>query len=52
MLLGGITGHGTFAQASGVLLEPSEVIPAAVAVIAHGDRTDRNRERLKYLFER
>ena len=56
MLLGGITGHGTFAQDSGVLLEPRELVPAAVAVIrtfiAHGDRTDRKRARLKYLIER
>ncbi len=56
MLLGGITGHGTFAQDSGVLLEPPEVVPAAAAVvrtfIAHGDRTDRKRARLKYLLDR
>jgi ferredoxin-nitrite reductase len=56
MLLGGITGHGAFAQDSGVLLKPGEVTPAAVAAIrtfiAHGDRTDRKRARLKYLLER
>ncbi len=56
MLLGGVTGHGTFARDSGVLLEPHQVVPAAVAIlrvfIAHGDRTDRRRARLKYLIER
>jgi len=56
MLLGGLTGHGGFARDSGVLLQPSEVIPTAVAIlrlfIAHGDRTDRKRARLHYLVER
>src|SRR5439155_27095495 len=56
MLLGGRTGHGSFASDSGVLLEPSEVVGAAAAVlrvfIDHGDRTDRKRARLKYLIER
>jgi ferredoxin-nitrite reductase len=56
MLLGGLTGHGSFACDSGVLLEPSEVVPAAAAIlrvfIDHGDRTDRKRARLKYLIER
>jgi ferredoxin-nitrite reductase len=53
MLLGGVTGHETFAQDAGVLLEPREAVAAAVAVvrtfIAHGERTDRRRARLKYL---
>ncbi|MBV9015660.1 MAG: NirA family protein, partial [Alphaproteobacteria bacterium] len=56
MLLGGLTGHGSFAQDSGVLLEPGEVVAAAVAIvrvfIGHGDRTDRKKARLKYLIER
>jgi ferredoxin-nitrite reductase len=56
MLLGGLTGHEAFARDSGVLLEPPEVVPAAAAIlrlfIAHGDRTDRKRARLKYLVER
>jgi ferredoxin-nitrite reductase len=56
MLLGGLTGHGGFARDSGVLLQPEEVLPAAVAIIrlfiAHGDRTDRKRARLHYLVER
>jgi dissimilatory sulfite reductase (desulfoviridin) alpha/beta subunit len=56
MLLGGLTGHGSFASDAGVLLEPSEVVDAAAAIlhvfIDHGDRTDRKQARLKYLIER
>jgi ferredoxin-nitrite reductase len=56
MLLGGLTGHQSFAHDAGVLLRPEEVIPAADAIlrvfIAHGDRTDRRRARLKYLIDR
>jgi ferredoxin-nitrite reductase len=56
MLLGGLTGHGSFARDSGVLLEPGEVVAAAAAIVRvfidHGDRTDRKRARLKYLIER
>jgi ferredoxin-nitrite reductase len=56
MLLGGLTGHGGFARDSGVLLQPEEVLPAAVTIIrlfiAHGDRTDRKRARLHHLVER
>src|SRR5947208_5320766 len=56
MLLGGITGHGSFAQDSGALLDPGEVSAAAAAIVRvfidHGDRTDRKRARLKYLIER
>jgi ferredoxin-nitrite reductase len=55
MLLGGITGHGDFGRDSGVLLTPEETVPAAAAVvrvfIAHGDRTDRRKARLKYLLD-
>src|SRR5436305_7460183 len=56
MLLGGLTGHGSFAADAGVMLEPSEVVAAAAAIVRvfidHGDRTDRKRARLKYLIER
>ncbi len=55
MLLGGITGHGDFARDTGILLKPEECLAAAVAVlrvfIAAGDRTDRNRARLKYVLD-
>ena len=56
MLLGGITGHETFARDAGVLLEPGETVAAAAAIIRvfidHGDRTDRKKARLKYLIDR
>src|SRR5579884_723178 len=56
MLLGGVTGHETFARDSGVLLAPHEAVPAAVAIVRvfidHGDRTDRKKARLKYLIDR
>ena len=55
MLLGGITGHGDFANDTGILLTPDECVGAAVAVlrvfIAEGDRTDRKRARLKYVLD-
>ncbi len=55
LLLGGLTGHQSFARDAGVLL-PDEVVPAAVAIlkvfIANGERTDRRRVRLKYLIDR
>jgi len=53
--LGGITGHGDFARDTGVMLPAEECIPVADAIlrlyIAHGDRTDRTRARLKYLLD-
>ena len=55
MELGGITGHGDFARGSGVYLLPGECVKAADAVvrvfIAHGDRTNRQKARLKYLLD-
>lgn len=55
MDLGGITGHGDFARASGIYLRPGECVKAADAVvrvfIAHGDRTNRQKARLKYLLD-
>ncbi len=55
MYLGGITGHGDFARDSGLLLTSAQCVPAAASVvrvfIAHGDRTDRKRARLKYLLD-
>ncbi len=54
-LLGGATGHKSFARDLGVLVAPSEVIPVTAAMLrvylAHGDRTDRKRARLKHLLE-
>jgi ferredoxin-nitrite reductase len=54
--LGGITGHKDFARPTGVLLKPEECVEVAAAVvrvfIRHGDRTNRNKARLKYLLDR
>jgi ferredoxin-nitrite reductase len=55
MQLCGITGHRQFASDSGVLLTPEETIPVAAALlrvfIENGDRTNRNKARLKYLVD-
>ncbi|WP_421996146.1 NirA family protein [Reyranella sp.] len=54
--LGGITGHLDFAADTGVLLKPEECVAVAGAVvrafIAHGDRTNRLKARLKYVLDR
>ncbi len=54
--VGGITGHGDFTRDTGLLLDPKECVPVAVAMvrvfIEHGDRTDRKKARLKYLLDR
>ena len=53
--LGGATGHKTFARDLGVLVKPDEVLKAAAALlrvyIAHGNRSDRKKARLKHLLE-
>ena len=54
--LGGITGHRDFAFETGILLKPEECVQVAGAVvrafIAHGDRTNRLKARLKYVLDR
>jgi ferredoxin-nitrite reductase len=54
--LGGITGHLDFAFETGVLLKPGECVAVAGAVVrafaAHGDRTNRQKARLKYVVDR
>jgi ferredoxin-nitrite reductase len=53
--LAGITGHRDFARESSVVVSPDECIPVAAAIVrvfmAHGNRTDRKRARLKYLLD-
>jgi ferredoxin-nitrite reductase len=53
--LGGITGHRDFARATGVLVKPEEATQVADAVVRAfielGDRTDRNKARLKYVLD-
>jgi ferredoxin-nitrite reductase len=54
--LGGITGHLDFAFETGILLRPEECVKVAGAVVrafvAHGDRTNRQKARLKYVLDR
>ncbi|WP_348761134.1 NirA family protein [uncultured Salinisphaera sp.] len=56
MGLGGITGHKDFARDTGVMLKPEECVPVAHAVLKvflmNGDRTDRDKARLKYVLDR
>ena len=56
LALGGITGHHDFARHTGVAVEPRDVVRLCDAIlrvfIAHGDRTDRKKARLKYLLDR
>jgi len=55
LMLGGITGHRDFARPTGVVVRPSEATKVADAVvrlfIEHGDRTNRNKARLKYVLD-
>ncbi|MGZ0654557.1 NirA family protein [Coraliomargarita sp. W4R53] len=51
----GITGHKQFAKDCGLLIQPSEAVPLAAAMIRvfveNGDRTNRKKARLKYLVD-
>jgi ferredoxin-nitrite reductase len=55
LALGGITGHKDFAQDTGVILPPDEAVEIADAIlrvfIERGDRTNRNKARLKYVLD-
>ena len=55
LALGGITGHKDFARDTGVILEPNEAVGIADAIvrvfIENGDRTNRNKSRLKYVLD-
>ena len=54
--LGGATGHQAFARDLGVLVKPEEAVKLALAAvrvyIAHGNRGDRKKARLKHLLEK
>lgn len=56
VLLGGITGHRQFGGDCGLLLRAEDTVAVAAAMIrvfiAHGDRTDRKKARLKYLIDK
>src|SRR6266699_2815691 len=53
LALGGITGHRDFARETGVVVKPKDATKVADAVvqvfIENGDRTNRNKARLKYV---
>jgi ferredoxin-nitrite reductase len=55
LTLGGITGHKDLARDTGVIVAPSDAIAVADAIvrvfIANGNRTDRNKSRLKYVLD-
>lgn len=55
LTLGGITGHKDFARDTGVILKPGEATAISDAIvrvfIEHGDRTNRNKARLKYVLD-
>jgi ferredoxin-nitrite reductase len=55
VVLGGITGHRDIARDTGVLCRPKECIAVADAVVRvfidNGDRTNRNKARLKYVLD-
>jgi ferredoxin-nitrite reductase len=55
LLLGGITGHKDFARPTGVYVKPEESTEVADAIVRifidHGDRTNRDKARLKYVLD-
>lgn len=55
LALGGITGHRDLARDTGVVVAPSDAVAVADAVIrvftANGNRSDRNKARLKYVLD-
>jgi ferredoxin-nitrite reductase len=56
LMLGGITGHKDFARETGVIVRPADATKVSDAVIRvfieQGDRTNRNKARLKYVIDR
>ncbi len=55
LMLGGVTGHRTFAGDTGVVVKPAEATAVADAVVRvfidHGDRSNRAKARLKYVLD-
>lgn len=55
LMLGGITGHRSFAHETGVIVKPADATKVADAVVRvfvdHGDRTNRTKARLKYVLD-
>jgi ferredoxin-nitrite reductase len=55
LMLGGITGHKDFARPTGIYVKPEESTAVADAIVRvfidAGDRTNRDRARLKYVLD-
>ena len=55
LALGGVTGHGDFARDTGVVVKPEDATKVADAIVRvfvdHGDRSNRNKARLKYVLD-
>jgi ferredoxin-nitrite reductase len=55
LALGGITGHKDFARDTGVVVKPADATKVADAIVRvftdHGDRTNRNKARMKYVLD-
>src|SRR4029077_7464311 len=55
LALGGITGHKDFARDTGVIVRPGDATKVADAIVRvftdHGDRTNRNKARMKYVLD-
>jgi ferredoxin-nitrite reductase len=55
LTLGGITGHHDFARDTGVVVKPADTTKVADAIVRvfidHGDRTNRNKARMKYVLD-
>jgi ferredoxin-nitrite reductase len=55
LALGGITGHKDLARDTGIILRPDQATTVADAIVRvfidHGDRTNRNKSRLKYVLD-
>ncbi|UGX98389.1 NirA family protein [Bradyrhizobium barranii subsp. barranii] len=53
--LGGITGHKDFAKYSNIIVKPEQATAVSDAIVRvfidHGDRTNRNKARLKYVLD-
>lgn len=56
LLLGGVTGQRDFGRDTGVVVRPNDATKVADAIVRvyidHGDRTNRNKARLKYVLDR
>lgn len=56
LALGGITGHKDFTRDTGIVVNPQDACMVADAIVRvftdTGDRTDRNKARLKYVLDK